>query len=47
MSKRDSFLKSRVKVDLHALRILSLSYAVLGVIRAASLEVHLASRLWH
>lgn len=35
-----SFLESLFEEDLHAKRILSLSYAVLGVIHAASLGVH-------
>jgi hypothetical protein len=35
-----AFLESLFEEDLHAKRILSLSYAVLGVIHAASLGVH-------
>ncbi|ATB27202.1 transposase [Melittangium boletus DSM 14713] len=39
-----SFMKSLFEGDLHALRILSLSYATLGVIHAASLGVHLIGK---
>ncbi len=39
-----SFLDSLFADDLHAMRILSLSYAVLGVIHAASLGVHLIGK---
>ncbi|WP_414640862.1 hypothetical protein [Archangium sp.] len=35
-----SFLESLFEEDLHARRVLSLSYAVLGVIHSASLGVH-------
>lgn len=39
-----TFLKALFEEDLHAKRVLSLSYAVLGVIHAASLGVHLIGK---
>ncbi len=39
-----AFLNSIFEGDLHAKRILSLSYAVLGVLHAASLGVHFIGR---
>ena len=39
-----AFLSFLVEEDLHAMRVLSLSYAVLGVIHSASLGVHLIGK---
>ena len=39
-----AFLNSLFEEDLHARRVLSLAYAVLGVIRAASLGAHLIGK---
>lgn len=39
-----AFLEPLFEEDLHAKRILSLAYAVLGVVHAASLGVHLIGK---
>lgn len=39
-----AFLSSLFEEDLHAMRVLSLSYAVLGVVHSASLGVHLIGK---
>ncbi|MFY0579189.1 hypothetical protein ACN28S_37355 [Cystobacter fuscus] len=39
-----AFLESLFEEDLHAKRVLSLAYSVLGVIHAASLGVHLIGK---
>lgn len=39
-----TFLSFLFEEDLHAMRVLSSSYAVLGVIHSASLDVHLIGK---